>query len=83
MMIPERKDKIEDSNRSLIQEFQSQLLTQLEVLNSSVAGSVTQQEKQLQDMEKVMASFVSAKTEVKHENKLFSRTSLSVISILK
>ncbi|KAJ4903174.1 P-loop containing nucleoside triphosphate hydrolases superfamily protein [Raphanus sativus] len=59
----ERKDKIEDSNRSLIQEFQSQLLTQLEVLNSSVAGSVTQQEKQLQDMEKVMASFVSAKTE--------------------
>ncbi|XP_048633774.1 kinesin-like protein KIN-5A [Brassica napus] len=58
-----RKDKIEDSNRSLIQEFQSQLLTQLEVLNSSVAGSVTQQEKQLQDMEKVMASFVSAKTE--------------------
>lgn len=64
-MIPERKDKIEDSNRSLIQEIQSQLLTQLEVLNSSVAGSVTQQEKQLQDMEKVMASFVSAKTEVK------------------
>ncbi|KAH0929972.1 hypothetical protein HID58_015699 [Brassica napus] len=58
-----KMDKIEDSNRSLIQEFQSQLLTQLEVLNSSVAGSVTQQEKQLQDMEKVMASFVSAKTE--------------------
>lgn len=64
-MIPERKDKIEDSNRSLIQEFQSQLLLQLEHLNNSVAGSVTQQEKQLQDMEKVMASFVSAKTEVK------------------
>ena len=62
MMIPERKDKIEDSNRSLIQEFQSQLLMQLGVLNSNVAGSVTQQEKQLQDMEKVMASFVSAKT---------------------
>ncbi|EOA26502.1 hypothetical protein CARUB_v10022551mg [Capsella rubella] len=59
----ERKDKIEDSNRSLIQEFQSQLLQQLELLNNSVAGSVSQQEKQLQDMEKVMALFVSAKTE--------------------
>jgi kinesin family protein 11 len=58
----ERKDKIEDSNRSLIQDFQSQLLRQLELLNNSVAGSVSQQEKQLQDMENVMVSFVSAKT---------------------
>ncbi|XP_010542610.1 PREDICTED: kinesin-like protein KIN-5A [Tarenaya hassleriana] len=59
----ERKDKIEDSNRLLIQNFQSQLTKQLELLNGTTAASVNQQEKQLKNMEEFMSSFVSAKTE--------------------
>lgn len=59
----ERKDKIEDGNRNLIQKFQSQLTQQLEVLHKSVALSTTQQEQQLKEMEEDMHSFVSTKTE--------------------
>ncbi|KAJ7980926.1 Kinesin-like protein [Quillaja saponaria] len=59
----ERKDKIEDGNRILIQNFQSQITRQLELLNKTVATSVIQQEKQLKDMEEDMQSFVSIKTE--------------------
>lgn len=63
--LPERKDKIEDGNRILIQKFQSQLTQQLEILHKTVAASVTQQEQQLRDMEEDMQSFVSMKAEVK------------------
>jgi len=63
-VISERKDKIEDGNRVLIQNFQSQLTQQLEVLHKTVASSTTQQEQQLKGMEEDMQSFVSTKTEV-------------------
>ncbi|KAJ9698289.1 hypothetical protein PVL29_007395 [Vitis rotundifolia] len=59
----ERKDKIEDGNRILIQKFQSQLTQQLEALHKTVAASTTQQEQQLKDMEEDMQSFVSTKAE--------------------
>ncbi|CAK7331674.1 unnamed protein product [Dovyalis caffra] len=63
----ERKDKIEDGNRVLIQEFQSQLTRQLEILHKTVAASMTQQEQQLKDMEEDMQSFVSTKAEATEE----------------
>lgn len=59
----ERKDKIEDGNRALVQKFQSLLTQQLQTLHKTVAASVTQQEQQLKDMEDDMQSFVSIKTE--------------------
>ncbi|CAD5324962.1 unnamed protein product [Arabidopsis thaliana] len=63
----ERKDKIEDGNRFLIQKFQSQLTQQLELLHKTVASSVTQQEVQLKHMEEDMESFVSTKSEATEE----------------
>ncbi|CAK9170199.1 unnamed protein product [Ilex paraguariensis] len=63
----ERKDKIEDGNRILIQKFQLQLSQQLEILHKTVAASVTQQEQQLKGMEEDMQSFVSTKTEATEE----------------
>ncbi|KAK8550966.1 hypothetical protein V6N13_119465 [Hibiscus sabdariffa] len=63
----ERKDKIEDENKALIQKFQSQLTQQLEILHKTVAASVTQQEQQLKDMEEDMQSFVSTKSEATEE----------------
>ncbi|VVB04678.1 unnamed protein product [Arabis nemorensis] len=63
----ERKDKIEDGNRSLIQKFQSQLTQQLKLLHKTVASSVTQQEVQLKHMEEDMESFVSTKSEATEE----------------
>ncbi|KAL5581127.1 hypothetical protein UlMin_013569 [Ulmus minor] len=63
----ERKDKIEDGNKVLVQKFQSQLTQQLETLHKTVAVSVTQQEQQLQDMEEDMKSFVSTKAEATEE----------------
>ncbi|CAN6692561.1 unnamed protein product [Malus baccata var. baccata] len=63
----ERKDKIEDGNRILVQKFQSQLTQQLEVLHKIVAVAVTQQEQQLKDMEEDMQSFVSTKVEATEE----------------
>ncbi|XP_015952328.1 kinesin-like protein KIN-5D [Arachis duranensis] len=59
----ERKDKIEEGNRILIQKFQSQLAQQLENLHKTVAASVIQQEQQLKEMEEDMHSFVSTKAE--------------------
>ncbi|KAH1207806.1 Kinesin-like protein KIN-5D [Glycine max] len=59
----ERKDKIEEGNRILIQKFQSQLAQQLEVLHKTVSASVMHQEQQLKDMEEDMQSFVSTKAE--------------------
>ncbi|KAK1394579.1 kinesin-like protein KIN-5D [Heracleum sosnowskyi] len=63
----ERKDKIENGNRILIQKFQSQLSQQLEILHKTVAASVTQQEQQLRAMEEDMQSFVSTKAEATEE----------------
>nr|ABD32308.2 Kinesin, motor region [Medicago truncatula] len=55
----ERKDKIEEENRVLIQKFQSQLAQQLEALHRTVSASVMHQEQQLKDMEKDMQSFAT------------------------
>ncbi|GMN24432.1 hypothetical protein TIFTF001_000559 [Ficus carica] len=63
----ERKDKIEDGNKLLVQKFQSQLTQQLEILHKTVAVSVTQQEQQLKDMDEDMKSFVSTKAEATEE----------------
>ncbi|XP_071721316.1 kinesin-like protein KIN-5D [Rutidosis leptorrhynchoides] len=59
----ERKDKIEDENRVLVQQFQSQLTKQLDTLHKTLAASVTQQEQQLKSMEDDMQSFVSTKSQ--------------------
>ncbi|CAL0334066.1 unnamed protein product [Lupinus luteus] len=59
----ERKDKIEEGNRILIQKFQSQLALQLEDLHKTVAASVMQQEQQLKEMEEDVRSFVSTKSQ--------------------
>lgn len=63
----ERKDKIEDGNKILIQKFQSQLTQQLEILHKTLATSVTKQELQLKDMEEDMHSFVTTKAEATEE----------------
>ncbi|CAI9287932.1 unnamed protein product [Lactuca saligna] len=63
----ERKDKIEDGNRILVQQFQSQLTNQLDTLHKTIAASVTQQEQQLKGMEEDMQSFVSTKTQATEE----------------
>ncbi|KAK6144525.1 hypothetical protein DH2020_021345 [Rehmannia glutinosa] len=63
----ERKGKIEDGNRILIQNFQSQLTHQLEILHKAVASSTRQQEIQLKEMEEDMHSFVSTKTQATEE----------------
>lgn len=64
LSFPERKEKIEDENRALVQQFQSQLTKQLDTLHKTIASSVTQQEQQLKGIEEDMQSFVSKKTEV-------------------
>lgn len=63
----ERKDKIEEANKILIQKLQSQLSQQLDALHKTVAASVTQQEQQLKDMEEDMQSFVSTKADATEE----------------
>ncbi|CAM8960478.1 unnamed protein product [Rhodiola kirilowii] len=59
----DRKDKIEDRNRILIQQFQSLLSEQLALLHNTVGNSVLKQEQQLKDMEEAMQSFVKIKSE--------------------
>nr|XP_009409541.1 PREDICTED: kinesin-like protein KIN-5A [Musa acuminata subsp. malaccensis] len=63
----ERKDKIEDGNRILVQKFRSQLTQQLEILHKTVSASVMQQETQLKEVEEDMHLFVSTKTEATKE----------------
>ncbi|MQM17248.1 hypothetical protein Taro_050219 [Colocasia esculenta] len=63
----ERKDKIEEGNRILVQKFQSQLNLQLEFLHRTLSDSVMQQENQLKEMEEDMQSFVSSKAEAAEE----------------
>lgn len=62
--LAERKDKIEDGNRILVQKFRSQLTQQLEILHKTVSASVMQQEAQLKEVEEDMQLFVSTKAEV-------------------
>uniref|UniRef100_A0A7N0UKJ5 Kinesin motor domain-containing protein n=1 Tax=Kalanchoe fedtschenkoi TaxID=63787 RepID=A0A7N0UKJ5_KALFE len=59
----ERKDKIEDGNIILIQQFQALLSEQLALLHNTVASSVSKQEQQLEDMEEAMQSFVKTKSQ--------------------
>ncbi|XP_074592694.1 kinesin-like protein KIN-5A isoform X1 [Curcuma longa] len=59
----ERKDKIEDGNRILVQKFQSQLTQQLEILHKTVSVSVMQQDTQLKRVGEGMQLFVSIKAE--------------------
>uniref|UniRef100_A0A7N0ZTP8 Kinesin motor domain-containing protein n=1 Tax=Kalanchoe fedtschenkoi TaxID=63787 RepID=A0A7N0ZTP8_KALFE len=59
----DRKDKIEDGNRILIQQFQSLLSEQLALLHKTVATSVLKQEEQLKEMEEAMQYFVKTKSE--------------------
>ncbi|CAL9138541.1 unnamed protein product [Musa acuminata var. zebrina] len=63
----ERKDKIEDGNRILVQKFRSQLTQQLEILHKTVSASVMQQETQLKEVEEDMQLFVSTKAEATKE----------------
>ncbi|KMZ64308.1 Kinesin-related protein-like [Zostera marina] len=63
----ERKDKIEHGNKLLVENFQSQLTNQLELLHKTVSSSVIQQENQLKEMEDDMQSFVSTKSEATEE----------------
>lgn len=63
----ERKDKLEDGNRTLVHKFCSQLTRQLELLQETVATSVTQQEHHLKRMEGDIHSFVSKKSEAAEE----------------
>ncbi|XP_072974724.1 kinesin-like protein KIN-5A [Typha angustifolia] len=63
----ERKDKIEDANRNLIQSFHSQLTQELDLLHETVSASVMQQENQLKELEDEMQSYVSTKDEVTEE----------------
>ncbi|KAL7248233.1 hypothetical protein ACSBR2_003026 [Camellia fascicularis] len=63
----DRKSKVEDRNRVLIQNFRSQLDQQLEVLHETVAASVTEQEQQLKVIEEDTQLFVSTKAMVQTE----------------
>ncbi|KAF6151559.1 hypothetical protein GIB67_021745 [Kingdonia uniflora] len=72
----ERKYKIEDGNKILVQKFRSQLTLQLKVLHKTVAASAVQEEKQLKEMEEDMHSFVSTKIEecaVNEEKQLLAK----------
>ncbi|CAD6270911.1 unnamed protein product [Miscanthus lutarioriparius] len=60
----ERKEKIEDTNRSTIQHFHSQLTQDISILHRTVSTSVSQQESQLKSLEEEMQSFVTSKGKV-------------------
>ncbi|XP_062203178.1 kinesin-like protein KIN-5A [Phragmites australis] len=60
----ERKDKIEDANKSIVQQFHSQLTQDMSLLHRTVSTSVSQQESQLKSLEEEMESFVSSKGKV-------------------
>lgn len=60
----DRKDEIQDGNKILIQQFQSQLSEQLALLHKTVTASLSKQDEQLKDMEEAMQSFIKTKSEV-------------------
>ncbi|KAG2538638.1 kinesin-like protein KIN-5A [Panicum virgatum] len=57
----ERKEKVEDANRSIVQHFHSQLTQDMSVLHRAVSTSVYQQESLLNSLEEEMKSFLSSK----------------------
>jgi kinesin family member 11 len=61
---PERKGKIEDANKIVVQNFYSQLTENMGLLHRTVSISVSQQESQLKSLEEGMQSFVSSKGKV-------------------
>lgn len=61
----ENKNKIEDGNRVLIQNFHTQLVQQLEILHYAVESSVEQHQQQLKVIKENTHSFVSEKDRVK------------------
>ncbi|XP_074569890.1 kinesin-like protein KIN-5A [Curcuma longa] len=66
----ERKDKIEEGNRILVQNFRYMLTQQLDSLHTTVSASVMEQENQLKEMEGNMQSFVSTKAKVTNDLRL-------------
>ncbi|KAG6489133.1 hypothetical protein ZIOFF_050391 [Zingiber officinale] len=66
----ERKDKIEEGNKKLVQNFQSLLTQHLESLHKAVSASVVEQENKLKEMEEDMESFVSIKSKATNELRL-------------
>ncbi|KAJ4772189.1 Kinesin-related protein [Rhynchospora pubera] len=79
----ERKNKLEDSNRSLVQNFQSQLTQDLGVLHHTVSSSIAQQETQLKELHGEMESFLSTKVkfieQLKEQVKKFKERSCSSV----
>ncbi|XP_078429944.1 P-loop containing nucleoside triphosphate hydrolases superfamily protein [Wolffia australiana] len=65
----ERKDKIEEENRIIVQRFRNDLNQRLQSLHETVSISVTQQESHLEEMEKDMLNFISSKTEAAKEDR--------------
>uniref|UniRef100_A0A7N0SVL8 Kinesin motor domain-containing protein n=1 Tax=Kalanchoe fedtschenkoi TaxID=63787 RepID=A0A7N0SVL8_KALFE len=63
----ERKDKIEDGNRALLQRFQTQLAEQLDIMHRTLTTSITKQEQQLKDMGDNMQSFATTKAQTTEE----------------
>ncbi|XP_042464696.1 kinesin-like protein KIN-5A [Zingiber officinale] len=66
----ERKNKVEEGNRILVQNFQSLLTQQLDTLHKTVSASVVEQENKLQEMEEDMQSFVSTKAKATNDLRL-------------
>ncbi|CAN6311505.1 unnamed protein product [Urochloa humidicola] len=60
----ERKEKIEDANRSIVQHFHSQLTQDMSLLHMTVSTSVNQQEGLLKSLEEEMKSFLTSKGKV-------------------
>ncbi|KAI0488803.1 hypothetical protein KFK09_028642 [Dendrobium nobile] len=63
----DRKNKIEDGNKMILQRFHSHLTEQLGLLHNTVSTSLTQQENHLKQMEEEVRSFVSAKIKTTKE----------------
>lgn len=66
---PERKGKIEDANKTVVQHFHSKLTEDMGLLHRTVSISVSQQESQLKSLEEGMQSFIFSKGKVRKKNK--------------
>lgn len=78
----DRKSKVEDRNRVLIQNFRSQLDQQLEVLHETVAASATEQEQQLKVIEEDTQLFVSTKATVKYKLFGYKQELICLLSVI-
>ncbi|KAJ3680847.1 hypothetical protein LUZ60_015336 [Juncus effusus] len=65
----EKKDKLENSNKTLVEKFRLELSQDLGLLHKTVSSSVDQQESQLKELETEMKSFLSVKTQVAEKMK--------------